>query len=201
MSELSFPRAESFLAGTCALERAAPLPGQRELFEEFVRGGRRDAPLAPLLARAAELLGSPALPELLPRAAELLGEVRQAGPIWQRHPGPALAAERLGDLLWEGRACDLRLVGLLLCYGAERWAIPHPCLGGDDEIALRTSREAARLLLGAKLREAVYSLEGELLLRESGDAGAGHYRGPSGASLLVEWHELQAAEERWRATG
>ena len=203
MSEaLALPRAEVFLRESQALAQAAPHPEHRALLALFVLAGRSNAELAPLLVRAARAFGCPDLALPSTRVRQLLGEVAAEGPLWGRHPGPALAAERLGDLLFEAvsQGGDLRLIGLALSYGAERWAIPYPCLRGADGPRLHAGRSQARLLMGERLREAIYSLQGELLTLSSGDAGAGHYRGSSGASLLVEWHELQNAEEAWRAS-
>lgn len=68
----------------------------------------------------------------------------------------------------------------------------------DQDIEACAERTLAELqaLLAARLTERVYSPEGELLTKAPDPQGlTWRYRGPSGAELLVEWHELRGILE------
>jgi hypothetical protein len=58
---------------------------------------------------------------------------------------------------------------------------------------------AMRLYVAAKLREAIYDEEGNLMLRTKSFGSTDVYRAPQGRTILLEWHELLDACDGWRS--
>ncbi|MGE0709085.1 MAG: hypothetical protein AB7N76_00325 [Planctomycetota bacterium] len=173
-------------------EDAPPLPPGVELWRE-----RLAAELAAWAALAPRII--PAELPHLPMPRPLL---RRA----LRHPGAArLVAGQ--SLAYQGlcAACPVAapLGRLLAGYAADFCGAPLPVFRAAEREALAAAERdepAMRRLLARKLREAVRGRDGELLLLEPGQdlaAATLRYVGASGQKLLVEWHELIAAERGW----
>jgi hypothetical protein len=93
-----------------------------------------------------------------------------------------------------------RMARLLLAYLTVSMARPVIIVRANEtadwSVALKSPR-ALRLFLAKKVREAVADAAGARFEKTSGDSGTARYRSASGEEMLVDWHELTAAENAW----
>lgn len=197
-------RVASWVAGSAALAgRAAPTAGHAGALEDALRLGRAGEPCtaATLGAWCLALEVAVDAQALESLAAWAQGRfAAQLGQPWlARGRDPSATVEALVETLTRAAPLDGRLARLLCAWATELGARPFFVLGPRDAEALADPARL-RLLLAGKLRIAVYDLQQRRLEWVGGDAGAGRYAAPDGSSqLIVEWHELQAAEARWRS--
>ncbi|MCA8922303.1 MAG: hypothetical protein KDD82_10870 [Planctomycetes bacterium] len=199
-------RLDAFVLGSEALAGRDPVgPAHRGALEDALRLGRAGEPCG------AETLGAWCLALELGVAASALAELAgwleatfsaQLGrPRILRARDAGETAETLAEVLLRAGALDPCLGRLVCAWATELLARPFFTFGARDAQALGSGERARlRLLLGGKLRIAIYDLEGRRAEWVAGDSGAGRYTVPGEAAVLIaEWHELQAAEARWRA--
>lgn len=196
-------RVASWVANSAALAGFPVTPGHPVALEEALRLGRAGERV-PVESLDGWRLGLEAEAELesLDELAGWLVErfSAQLGRPWPaRGQDPSLTVEALAETVERAAPLDPRLAHLLLAWATELLARPFFAVGPQDAEALADPARL-RLLLAGKLRVAAYDLQQRRLEWVGGDAGAGRYAAPDGSSqLIVEWHELQAAEARWRS--